>query len=333
MTGPHRPALHRVRADARRRGAGLRLRRADAHADDVLAPAEAPGAARLALQPRRARLRRAHARLPRGARARRSTRAGHRARSSARCVAGGSYSSSARACKLGARADRGPRHDHRHRHRARGLDASTITDRYARTVEAIYDEIPEVEALSSSSPASRPSRNGIAFVAPEALGASATRKQQEIVAELLPRDVAGCPGVLRLRRPTRPRSARAPSSKPVRVRDPGLGVLRRAARRMVERDDGGGARTSRAHQPRHRPQAQQAASSRSTSTATRPPISASSVETIGRTLETLLGGRQVTRFKHERQAVRRRSCRSPTSTARNPRRPRDDLRARQRRRR
>ena len=36
-TGAHRQAVHRVRADAGRRGAGLRLRRADADADDVLA--------------------------------------------------------------------------------------------------------------------------------------------------------------------------------------------------------------------------------------------------------------------------------------------------------
>ena len=36
---PHRAAVHRVRADARRRGAGLGLRRADAVADDVLAAA------------------------------------------------------------------------------------------------------------------------------------------------------------------------------------------------------------------------------------------------------------------------------------------------------
>ena len=36
---PHRPPVHRVRADARRRGAGLGLHRADAVADDVLAAA------------------------------------------------------------------------------------------------------------------------------------------------------------------------------------------------------------------------------------------------------------------------------------------------------
>ena len=42
---PHRPAVHRVRADARRRGAGVGLRRADAVADDVLAAAAPPGAA------------------------------------------------------------------------------------------------------------------------------------------------------------------------------------------------------------------------------------------------------------------------------------------------
>ena len=38
-TGPHRPPVHRVRADAGRRGAGVGLHRADAVADDVLAAA------------------------------------------------------------------------------------------------------------------------------------------------------------------------------------------------------------------------------------------------------------------------------------------------------
>ena len=42
---PHRAALHRVRADARRRGAGVRVHRADADADDVLAAAQARGEA------------------------------------------------------------------------------------------------------------------------------------------------------------------------------------------------------------------------------------------------------------------------------------------------
>ncbi len=51
--GAHRPAVHRVRAGAGRRRAGLGLRRADALADDVLAAAAAPGAAQLDLQPDR----------------------------------------------------------------------------------------------------------------------------------------------------------------------------------------------------------------------------------------------------------------------------------------
>ena len=38
-TGPHRPAVHRIRADAGGRGDGVRFRRADAVADDVLAAA------------------------------------------------------------------------------------------------------------------------------------------------------------------------------------------------------------------------------------------------------------------------------------------------------
>ena len=45
----HRQAVHRVRADPGRRGAGLRLRRADPVADDVLAAAQARGQARQGL--------------------------------------------------------------------------------------------------------------------------------------------------------------------------------------------------------------------------------------------------------------------------------------------
>ena len=50
----HRAAVHRVRADAGRRRAGLGLRRADAVADDVLAAAAPRGEALVALQPDRA---------------------------------------------------------------------------------------------------------------------------------------------------------------------------------------------------------------------------------------------------------------------------------------
>ena len=62
---PHRQAVRRVRADAGRRGAGLRLRRADAVADDVLAAAAPRRAARPLLPRQRARRsRRLDARLP-----------------------------------------------------------------------------------------------------------------------------------------------------------------------------------------------------------------------------------------------------------------------------
>ena len=44
---------------------------------------------------------------------------------------------------------------------------------------------------------------------------------------------------------------------------------------------------------------QHAGSARATSTATSSPTSACGVDTVGRTLETMLGGRQVTRFKKD----------------------------------
>ena len=49
----HRTAVHRVRADARRRGAGIGVRRADAVADDVLAPAAPSRAPFVDIQPDR----------------------------------------------------------------------------------------------------------------------------------------------------------------------------------------------------------------------------------------------------------------------------------------
>ena len=60
----HRPAVHRVRADAGRRGAGVGLRRADAVADDVLAAPAAREKALLVVQHHRRLDRRPHSRLP-----------------------------------------------------------------------------------------------------------------------------------------------------------------------------------------------------------------------------------------------------------------------------
>ena len=65
MTGIDRTAVHRVRLDARRRGDRLRLRRADAVADDVLEAVEAPGPSQSLLSHHRAIPERDHRRLPR----------------------------------------------------------------------------------------------------------------------------------------------------------------------------------------------------------------------------------------------------------------------------
>jgi multidrug efflux pump len=65
MTGTYGQAVHRVRLDARRRGARLGLRRADALADDVRQAAEAPDQAQRVLQRPRERLRGLDQRLSR----------------------------------------------------------------------------------------------------------------------------------------------------------------------------------------------------------------------------------------------------------------------------
>ena len=116
----HRPAVHRVRAHAGGRGDGFRVHRADAVADDVLAAAQAPGAAFVDLQHHRGLDQRAHQRLPAGA-----------YRDAACALAGGAGMGGCsgpgravlHAAQSRARADRRPRCGVRPRHRAAGLDA------------------------------------------------------------------------------------------------------------------------------------------------------------------------------------------------------------------
>ena len=121
-TGRTGTAVHRVRAHARRRGAGLRLRRADALADDVLAAAQARGEAFVRLQPDRGLDRRPHQRLSARARRRRCARAGWW---SSRWIGGAWRGRRVLPAAQGrALADRGPRRRLRPRHRAAGLDAA-----------------------------------------------------------------------------------------------------------------------------------------------------------------------------------------------------------------
>ncbi len=116
----HRSPVHRVRADAGRRGHGLRLRRADADADDVLAAAAPRGEALVDLQLRRARPDRGDERVPAPADGRAARPVAGRAAVARHGRAGGVL---LHAAEVGARPDRGSRRRVRPRHRAAGLDA------------------------------------------------------------------------------------------------------------------------------------------------------------------------------------------------------------------
>ena len=98
--------------------------------------------------------------------------------------------------------------------------------------------------------------------------------------------------------PTRRRLGQSPIDKPVQFvlqTSQPYEVLQAGGRP----DDGRRPAESRAAEPRQRPQAQQAAAQGRRSTARRRRCSGIDVETIGRTVETMLGGRQVTRFKRD----------------------------------
>ena len=190
---PHRAAVHRVRADAGRRGAGLGLRRADADADDVLAAAARTRRKHSWIYNRiEARVRRADQRLPARCSPRRCTRAGSSAlgwvvdaRRSARC--------SSRMLKSELVADRGPRRRLRPRHRAAGLDA------------AVHGRPAASRSRSSTRRSRRRPRTRRSPGFPTVVDGNAvlrlkpweerTRKQQQIADELRPK-FAAIPGAL-----------------------------------------------------------------------------------------------------------------------------------------
>ena len=119
----HRAAVHRVRADAGRRGAGVGLRRADAVADDVLAAAAGTRSSHSWIYNTiEGWLEALTSGYRRAARPRRCTRAGWS--SLVWVVVAGLRRAVLHAAQVGARADRGPRRRLRPRHGAAGLDAA-----------------------------------------------------------------------------------------------------------------------------------------------------------------------------------------------------------------
>ena len=180
------------------------------------------------------------------------------------------------------------------RPRARRSTTPTATPSRSRRCYAQVPEIRQYFVVTGFPVVSQV----ISFSRLKRLGGARRASQQDDRRRARAADVRH-PGRARLRRSTRPRSARAPIDKPVAVRDPDLGSPTPSCRRMVDALLAEARKYPGPGQPRHRPQAEQAGAARSTSTATRSPTSALEVDTVGRTLETMLGGRQVTRFKRD----------------------------------
>ena len=191
---PHRPAVHRVRADAGRRGARLRLRRADAVADDVVAAAQAPARATALLYRIIERgLRGDQPRLPRAA-ALRPDHPRRRGRG-AGVVVGAVAVPAVRVAAAGTGAGRGSRHDHRHRHRARRLDHRLHRPLRA-AIEAIYAQDPAGREVLHGRrlPGRRPARSR--FVRLKDWERARRQASSRSCGQLAPQMFGGIPGIL-----------------------------------------------------------------------------------------------------------------------------------------
>ena len=123
-----------------------------------------------------------------------------------------------------------------------------------------------------------------------------TKKQQQITDELRPK-FASIPGAIAfpINPPSLGQSFRSTPIEFVVMSQVPYPELQRIVDRFLEEVRKYPGRA----EPADRPAAQHAGSARRRSTATSFPTSASRVDTVGRTLETMLGGRQVTRFKRD----------------------------------
>ncbi len=292
---PHRPAVPRIRADAGRRGGRLGLRRADADADDVLASCcgttSNPGRIFPAHRARRSpRSSAATGDLltatlqvrpligPGRARGRRH----RRLLSSRSCARSWPRSRIAASSSCAARRPKASTIDY---HRAAT----------ARRSRAILREVPEVAATSGHQRRARSHRRSSAIGRLKDWD-ERERTQQSIVgrarAEAARASPASMPSPA-----TRLASASAAASRPIEFVIQTLGHLRGAAgvRRPDDRADR--ARTPACTDRRHRPQAQHAGVPRSSIDRAKVADLGLDVSVVGRTLETLLGGRQVTRFE------------------------------------
>jgi multidrug efflux pump len=285
----HRQAVRRVRADPGRGGAGLGLRRADAVADDVLAAAEARDAARQGLlwvENFLNGMTAGYRRLLTAALARRWL-----VMLAFALVAG------ANVLLLGAlKSELAPIED-------RGViigvflgpEGATLdyTDRYATQLEDIYAKTPDIEryfVVSGNPTVSQ----GISFVGLPT-GMSGQRNSAAVVKELFPKFM-GIPGVLAF--PVLPPSlGQSPRERPVNfviVTSASYAELEQMTGRILDEvAKNPGFTNVDTDLKLNKPELSVIVNrDKAMDTGVQ-------IETVGRTLETMLGGRQVTRFKRE----------------------------------
>jgi multidrug efflux pump len=179
-----------------------------------------------------------------------------------------------------------------------GPEGATIayTDSYAKRIEPLYKEIPEVTRYYSVTGFPTVT-NGISFVRLKPWE-ERERSQQEIVAELQPKMAAAAPGVQAF--PSNPASlGGSPRSKPIEfviLTSASYAELQKMADAlMAEAESNPNLLNLDMDLKLEKPEL------RVTVDRDKAADIGADVATIGRTLETMLGGRQVTRFKREGQ--------------------------------
>jgi multidrug efflux pump len=172
------------------------------------------------------------------------------------------------------------------------------TDRYVRQLEGLLGQVPEIQSyFSAVAPGldrPNPVNFGIAF-AQLAPWEQRTRSTQQVTAELAPKMFAGMPGVLAF--PVNPPSlGQSFRNAPVQfvIEANTYQELDRVSHALLEKAKTSGLFANpdvdlRLNKPQLSVEIERAKAA----------TLGIDVETIGRTLETLLGGRQVTRFKRE----------------------------------
>jgi multidrug efflux pump len=175
-------------------------------------------------------------------------------------------------------------------------EGSTIayTDRYARMIEKVYAETPEVERYFVLT--GRPVVSQIIAFAGLEDWNKRTRKQQDIVQEMQPKLFGGIPGIMAfpLNPPSLGQSALAKPVQFVIQTNADYGELQKMTEAVMdEARKWPGFQNLDSDLKLNKPQLSVQVDREKTVDV------GADVATVGRTLETMLGGRQVTRFKRE----------------------------------